>query len=108
MPVTRLRLEVIRLDFQPHENLIPETIADYARRMRRRDSIEPVVVGYDGANFWLKDGFHRYQAARDLGRKTIMAEVISGTRADRESDWKRFIKTLKSEWGAPAARANIV
>src|SRR5579859_4747125 len=97
MPVVRLRLEVIRLDFQPHENLIPETVASYARRIKRRERIEPVFVCYDGVNFWLKDGFHRYQAAWDLGRKTITAEVVSGTLADMKAEWQRYMTGLKSE-----------
>lgn len=50
MPVVRLRLEVIRLEFQPHENLIPEIVASYARRIQRRERIEPVFVCYDGVN----------------------------------------------------------
>src|SRR5438132_372277 len=82
MPLTRLRLEVIHLDFQPHENLIPETVAHYTLRMRHRKWIEPILVCYDGKTYWLKDGFHRLQAAHELGRKTIIAEVIPGTLAE--------------------------
>jgi ParB-like chromosome segregation protein Spo0J len=97
MAVMRLSLEMIRLDFQPHENLIPETVVRYRDCMKRRDRIEPVVVCYDGANYWLKDGFHRFEAARDLGRQTIMAEVIPGTLADMEAEWQRYLKALKAE-----------
>ncbi len=100
MVATRLRLEVIRLDFQPHENLISETIGDYIRRMRRREHIEPVTVCSDGANFWLKDGFHRYEAARILGRKTITAEVVSGTLADMETEWRCYLQELRRKLAA--------
>jgi len=103
MPIRRLPLSAIRLDFQPHENLIPEVVANYARRIQRCERIEPVFVCYDGVNFWLKDGFHRYQAASDMGRKTITAEVVPGTFADMEAEWKRYMTELKSELGQKAA-----
>jgi|SRR5882724_5443136 len=103
MGVMRLPLEMIRLDFQPHENLIPEVVMDYRERMKRRDRIEAVVVCHDGANYWLQDGFHRFEAARDLGRKTILAEVIPGTLADMEAEWQRYLTALKSELAPKSA-----
>jgi hypothetical protein len=97
MPIRRPPLSAIRLEFQPHENLIAETVASYACRIQRRERIEPVLVCYDGVNFWLKDGFRRYQAAWDMDRKTIMAEIVPGTLADMEAEWQRYMTRLKSE-----------
>ena len=63
--------------------------------MRRRVKIDPVLVYYDGEHYLLKDGFQRVEAALRLGRKTILAEVIPGTRAGMAAEWKRFVAALK-------------
>jgi hypothetical protein len=39
-------------------------------------------VFYDGAEYWLADGFHRVHAAQKLRRLTIAADVRQGTRRD--------------------------
>lgn len=47
---------------------------DYGQGVR----IDPIVVYYDGTNYWLADGFHRLRAKLQLGDKAIDAEVRSG------------------------------
>jgi hypothetical protein len=42
----------------------------------------PVIVFFDGGNYWLADGFHRVLAARDAGADGILAEVRHGTQRD--------------------------
>ena len=93
--VRRLPIERIRLGSQPQENLIEERVIAYRDRMRYRAKIDPVLVYYDGENYFLKDGFQRVEAALRLGRKTILAEVIPGTRAGMAAEWKRFLAALK-------------
>ena len=78
-------------------NLIEERVTAYRDRMRRRAKVDPVLVYYDGESYFLKDGFHRVEAARSLGRKTIVAEVISGTRAGMAAEWKKFLGTLQAK-----------
>jgi hypothetical protein len=56
----------------------------------------PVVVCYDGKDYLLKDGFHRVEAAVILGRKTILAEIIPGTRAEMHAEWRRYLAELKA------------
>jgi uncharacterized ParB-like nuclease family protein len=46
------------------------------------DKLPPVVVFYDGADYWLADGFHRLEAHKRTGRESITAEVRQGTRRD--------------------------
>jgi len=100
--IRRLRIEQICLDFQPPENLTGERVAEYAEQMRRRVKIDPVLVCYDGKDYILKDGFHRVGAAMSLGRKTILAEISSGTRADMAAEFQRFLAALKAELANPA------
>ena len=98
----RLRIERIWLDFQPPENLIDEQVAVYAARMRHRAKIDPVIVCYDGKDYILKNGFHRVEAARRLGRKTILAEIIPGTRAEMDAEWQVLLAKVKADLANPA------
>lgn len=40
----------------------------------------PLTVYWDGSQYWLADGFHRYHAALEAGLSALMCEVIKGTR----------------------------
>jgi hypothetical protein len=64
-------------------------------RMRGRMKVDPVLIYYDGENYFLKDGFQRVEAALRLGRKTILAEVIPGTRAGIAAEWRKFLAALR-------------
>src|SRR5437773_5756457 len=39
-----------------------DTINDYAQSMNEGDIFPPIIVHYDGKDYWLTDGFHRYHA----------------------------------------------
>ena len=56
----------------------PSTVRDYADNMAAGTAFPPVVVYYDGIDYWLGDGFHRVEAARKLEHETIDAEVRDG------------------------------
>ncbi len=75
-----LKLEHIRIDggTQPRVEMNEEVIADYAEQIRGGTLFPPVKVFFDGAAYWLADGFHRYHAHRRIGRETIIAEVQEG------------------------------
>lgn len=93
--VRRLRIQRISLGRRSRENLIEERVTVYRDRMSRREKVDPVLVYYDGETYFLKDGFQRVEAALSLGRKTILAEVISGTRVGMAAEWKRFLATFE-------------
>lgn len=42
----------------------------------------PLVVFYDGSEYWLADGFHRLEACRKASRLVAPADVRAGTRRD--------------------------
>lgn len=79
-----IRLDALRLDggTQPRAVLSETVIADYAEDMARGDHFPPVDVFYDGADYWLADGFHRVHAAKRAGMQTIPAAIRQGTRRD--------------------------
>lgn len=93
----RLRIAKVRLDFQPAENLIDETVQKYIELLRRGDQLSPVRVRFDGANYFLEDGFHRLEAARLMGRKTVKAEIFPGTLSEMEAEFGDYLKCLRAE-----------
>jgi hypothetical protein len=50
--------------------------------VRRGEALPPVTVFFDGAAYWLADGFHRVAAHAALGRSEIKAEAHQGARRD--------------------------
>jgi DNA repair exonuclease SbcCD ATPase subunit len=77
----KINLDVIRIDgeTQPREELDQEMVAEYAEFMRDGIKFPPVRVFFDGSNYWLVDGFHRYFATKSNGFVSIEAEVKEGT-----------------------------
>lgn len=53
-------------------------IAEYAEAMKEGAQFPPVVVFYDGTDYWMADGFHRARAAKDAGLTEINADVRQG------------------------------
>ncbi len=56
----------------------PDVVLDYAEDMAAGAAFPPVIVYFDGTEYWLADGFHRVAAARKIERETIEAEVLDG------------------------------
>ena len=80
----KLNIKAIRIDggTQSRVELNQETVAEYAQAFTAGASFPPVVVFFDGANYWLADGFHRYFGARDAGESAIDSEIRTGTQRD--------------------------
>jgi hypothetical protein len=81
----KIALNQIRLDggIQPRAELSPQVIDEYAAQMKEgATAFPPVVVYYDGQDYWLTEGFHRVHAAIRAGFKKIGAEVKQGDRRD--------------------------
>jgi len=81
-------------DTQPRVAMDPDTIELYKERMALDErtqfiqdpegqQFEPIVVFEDGDDYWLADGFHRVEAARQLGLAAIQAFIHRG--AQREA-----------------------
>jgi hypothetical protein len=95
------------VDFWPRPGHAPESGGNYERPCSEafgREFEHSLLVYYDGENYFLKDGFQRVEATLRLGRKTILAEVIPGTRAGMAAEWKRFLAALKVTLTNPAAK----
>jgi hypothetical protein len=83
----KLSLDNIRLDggTQPRAELHDDVIADYAELMAAGVKFPPVIVFFDGEQYWLADGFHRVQAARRFApEQPIDAKVHQGAVSDAQ------------------------
>jgi ParB-like nuclease domain len=68
---------------QARARLDPAVIAEYAEAMTEGADFPAVVLFREGDLYWIGDGYHRIEAARKVGYKTIKAEVRPG--ATREA-----------------------
>lgn len=87
----QLALDRIRLDggTQPRAEVRIDIVEEYAEEMRQGAVFPPVVVFFDGTEYWLADGFHRLAAAlRARPSEPLETEVIQGTQSDAQ--WYSF------------------
>lgn len=77
---SRLALLDIRTNggTQTRAELDQGAVNDYAEAIEDGATFPPVVVFYDGNDYWLADGFHRYRATEKAGRTHIDADVRQG------------------------------
>ena len=79
IPLSKLRLDG---DTQPRVEIDEDLVAEYAAAYKAGAKMPPVVVFFDGADYWLVDGFHRRFAAIKANSNKIHCEVHEGTRKD--------------------------
>ncbi len=76
----KLAINKIRTDggTQPRKGLDADTVEQYTQAVKAKVKFPAVVVYYDGATYWLADGFHRLQAHRNAQKRVILADVRQG------------------------------
>jgi hypothetical protein len=67
---------------QPRAGISQSVIDDYYADMTGGAQFPPIEVVFDGTDYWLWDGFHRFHAWRKNGDRAILAHVRQGTRRD--------------------------
>jgi hypothetical protein len=79
-----LALKQIRLDgdTQPREELHQESIDEYAEAYRADAAMPPLVVFWDGTDYWLADGFHRWHGATKADFVKVECRIHQGTVED--------------------------
>jgi hypothetical protein len=81
-----LALDRIRIDGGTQQRSLfdPAVLEDYAEAMHRQNDADfPAVdVFFDGADYWLADGFYRVAARRQLHLDDIAVHVREGTQRD--------------------------
>lgn len=119
-------LSKIRLDgdTQSRLSLDEDVIKEYGELLKSGHEFPPLVVVFDGADYWLVDGFHRRWAAVKQKLDKFKCQVIEGTREDArwlsygvnkdhgikrstEDKQKAVIAALKHPKGAKLADSKI-
>lgn len=79
-----IELDKIRIDggTQPRAKIDMEVVNDYSTSFELGANFPPIDVFFDGKEYWLADGFHRYHAARDAHVPELPATVHNGTVRD--------------------------
>ena len=80
----QVQISDIRIDggTQSRASINPQIVSDYAEAIKAGDVFPPVVVYFDGADYWLADGFHRYEAHASAGSDALRVDLRQGTRRD--------------------------
>lgn len=79
LPLKKIRLDG---DTQSRLSLSDELIHQYAALMKDGHIFPPLLVVFDGADYWLVDGFHRRWSAIKAGIDKLKCEIVEGTRED--------------------------
>ena len=79
-----IALNLIRIDggTQSRIELNQDVVAEYAEAYKAGAQMPPVVVFYDGASYWLADGFHRVFGAKHAGLVEIHEDRHPGTQRE--------------------------
>jgi hypothetical protein len=67
---------------QPRVSTHQETVAEYREAYKAGIKMPPVTLFFDGTEYWLADGFHRFWAAKEAGLTEIYEEIHPGTLRD--------------------------
>lgn len=79
-----LELSVIRTDggTQMRAEIQTDVFQDYRDKWIAGVEFDPIDVFFDGAEYWIADGFHRFYGAREAQKSAIMARIHNGTVRD--------------------------
>lgn len=67
---------------QSRTEISEETVADYAEALKGGAEFPPVLVYFDGINYYLTDGYHRAHAHKRADKVSILCDVVQGTLRD--------------------------
>jgi hypothetical protein len=79
-----LNLDKIKIDggTQSRAKIDQDVVAEYADLIKSGTVFPPITVFYDGVDYILADGFHRYFANRKAGTPNIEVQLHEGTLRD--------------------------
>lgn len=82
--MTVLNINAIRIDggTQSRDIIDQDTINTYAEAMAAGDKLPDVTVYFNGLDYYLADGFHRFFATKKLGKTSIGCNLVTGTLRD--------------------------
>ena len=82
MKVLNINALVLDERLQSRVKISQQTVDEYANDMRNGDKFPAVTAYFDGINYYLADGYHRYFANKAIEKVSIECEVTNGTLRD--------------------------
>jgi len=81
-----LKFSQIRIDggTQQRVTINQDKVSEYAESMKEGEKFPPILCTFDGTNYWMYDGFHRYFAAQAAGMTTFEVIYKPGTMEDAQ------------------------
>jgi uncharacterized ParB-like nuclease family protein len=67
---------------QSRTEINEETVSEYAEAILEGADFPPVLVYFDGINYYLTDGYHRVLAHKRAQKVSILCDVVQGTMRD--------------------------
>jgi ParB-like nuclease domain len=71
---------------QARKSIDPHWVLGMVENMKIGIIYDPVEARFDGSNYWLSNGFHRYHAYTQLGIKEIEVAYLPGSQFDAQLD----------------------
>ena len=99
-----LELTKVQKGAQVREAINEATVAEYVERIESGVQFPPIIVFFDGNNYWIADGWHRLMAHERSGCLTISAEVKRGG----ERDALQYALSANSAHGLPRTNADKI
>lgn len=81
-----VQLDEIRIDgdTQFRVEINQDKVDEYAENLANGDEFPLIEVTFDGTNYWLWDGFHRYFAWKKIGSEEVVVNYVPGTQEDAQ------------------------
>ena len=94
-----LSIDLIRTDCETQMRVAKSesAISEYAEALGRGCVFPAVTVFSDGKEYWLADGFHRYESHKKCGLDSILCEIREGTL----NDARKFACEANASHGLP-------
>ena len=81
LPIEKIQLHE---KLQNRDEISQEAVDSYAEAMENGDEFPPLSICFDGINYLLVDGFHRYHAYKKIGDTDVECDVENGTFRDAQ------------------------
>lgn len=81
-----LSIDLIKIDgdTQGRAGINADHVTDLKHAWEAKKTLPPLVVFFDGKEYWLGDGFHRWHGAKAAKRGSVQCEVRKGTVRDAQ------------------------
>jgi sulfiredoxin len=75
-----VKIDDIYVPVKRRKTLDLEVVNEIAESMLQNGQLMPILVRRDGDRFVLVDGFHRLEACKALGEKTVVGFIVQARR----------------------------